>query len=39
MVQAEARYRAQFTALDMLMTRLQSTSDFLTQQLSPRSES
>ncbi|PZP64122.1 MAG: flagellar protein [Pseudoxanthomonas spadix] len=33
MAAAEARYKAQFTALDAMMTRLQSTSDFLTQQL------
>lgn len=30
----EARLRAQFTALDSLLSRLQSTSNFLTQQLS-----
>ncbi len=29
----EARYRAQFTALDVLMSELNSTSDYLTQQL------
>lgn len=29
----EARYRAQFTALDTLLSQLQTTSDFLTQQL------
>jgi flagellar hook-associated protein 2 len=29
----EYRYRAQFTALDTLLSRLKSTSDFLTQQL------
>ncbi|MDX2462935.1 MAG: flagellar filament capping protein FliD [Porticoccus sp.] len=29
----EARYRAQFNALDTLLAQLQSTSDFLTQQL------
>ncbi|MCV6606147.1 MAG: flagellar filament capping protein FliD, partial [Porticoccaceae bacterium] len=29
----EARYRAQFTALDGLLAQLQSTSQFLTQQL------
>jgi len=29
----EARYRAQFTALDTLVSRLNSTSDYLTQQL------
>lgn len=34
MTQAEARYRAQFTALDTLVTSLQSTSNFLSQQLS-----
>lgn len=33
MSQAEARYRTQFTALDVLLTNLQSSSDFLTQQL------
>ena len=33
MSQAEARYRSQFTALDVLLTSLQSSSDFLTQQL------
>lgn len=33
MTQAEARYRTQFTALDVLLTSLQSSSDFLTQQL------
>lgn len=32
--QTEKRYRAQFTALDSLMNRMQSTSSFLTQQLS-----
>ncbi|GAB5453017.1 MAG: hypothetical protein Hals2KO_33450 [Halioglobus sp.] len=30
----EARYRAQFTALDTLLSQLQTTSDFLAQQLS-----
>ena len=30
----EARYRAQFTALDSLITQLRGTQDFLTQQLS-----
>ncbi|MEZ5529430.1 MAG: flagellar filament capping protein FliD [Porticoccaceae bacterium] len=30
----EARYRAQFNALDTLLSQLQSTSDFLSQQLS-----
>ena len=30
----EARYRAQFTALDSLITQLKGTQDFLTQQLS-----
>ncbi|MEH6616215.1 MAG: flagellar filament capping protein FliD [Porticoccus sp.] len=30
----EARYRAKFNALDMLLSRLQGTSNFLTQQLS-----
>jgi flagellar hook-associated protein 2 len=34
MTQAEARYRAQFTALDSLVTKLQGTSNFLSQQLS-----
>lgn len=33
MSQAEARYRTQFTALDTLLTSLQGSSDFLTQQL------
>lgn len=33
MSQAEARYRTQFTALDVLLTSLQSSSDFLTRQL------
>ena len=33
MTQAESRYRTQFTALDLLLTNLQSSSDFLTQQL------
>ncbi|NWG39348.1 MAG: flagellar filament capping protein FliD [Hydrogenophilaceae bacterium] len=33
MVQIEARYRAQFTALDSLISSLNSTSAFLTQQL------
>ena len=40
MAKVEARYRAQFTALDSLLSKLQSTSSFLTQQLdsaSPRS--
>ncbi|SEK51140.1 flagellar hook-associated protein 2 [Pseudoxanthomonas sp. GM95] len=37
MAAAEARYKAQFTALDTLMTQLQSTSDFLTQQLAKSS--
>jgi flagellar hook-associated protein 2 len=36
MSQAEARYRTQFTALDVLLTSLQSSSDFLTQQLARR---
>lgn len=31
--QTERRYRAQFTALDMLLAQLQSSSDFLSQQL------
>lgn len=34
MTQVEARYRAQFTALDSLVTSLQNTSNFLSQQLS-----
>jgi flagellar hook-associated protein 2 len=29
----EARYRAQFTALDTLLAQMQTTGDFLTQQL------
>ena len=29
----EARYRAQFGSLDLLLSQLQSTSDYLTQQL------
>ncbi|MGV8922431.1 MAG: flagellar filament capping protein FliD [Thermomonas sp.] len=33
MTQAESRYRTQFTALDTLLTKLQSSSDFLSQQL------
>jgi flagellar hook-associated protein 2 len=33
MTQAESRYRTQFTALDLLLTSLQTSSDFLTQQL------
>lgn len=33
MTQAEARYRTQFTALDVLLTSLQSSSDFLSQQI------
>jgi flagellar hook-associated protein 2 len=33
MTQAEARYRTQFTALDVLLTSLQTNSDFLTRQL------
>ncbi len=33
MTQIEARYRAQFSALDTLVTNMQSTSSFLTQQL------
>jgi flagellar hook-associated protein 2 len=33
MSQLEARYRAQFVALDELMTRMQSTSSYLAQQL------
>ncbi|QSX77617.1 flagellar filament capping protein FliD [Agrilutibacter solisilvae] len=34
MTQVEARYRAQFTALDAMVTKLQNTSNFLSQQLS-----
>ena len=33
MGQVEARYRTQFTALDAMVTKLQGTSNFLTQQL------
>lgn len=33
MAQVEARYKAQFTALDAMMTKLQGTSSFLSQQL------
>ena len=33
MAQIEARYRKQFTALDSLLSQLQSTSSYLTQQL------
>lgn len=33
MVNIEKRYRAQFSGLDTLMTKMQSTSNFLTQQL------
>jgi flagellar hook-associated protein 2 len=33
MTAIEARYRAQFTALDTLISNLNSTSSFLTQQL------
>jgi flagellar hook-associated protein 2 len=33
MTQAESRYRTQFTALDVLLSSLQTSSDFLTQQL------
>lgn len=33
MAKLEERYRAQFTALDSLVSQLQTTSDFLTQQL------
>ncbi|MGH8078205.1 MAG: flagellar filament capping protein FliD, partial [Lysobacter sp.] len=36
MTQVEKRYRTQFTALDGLMTKLQSASSFLSQQLSKR---
>lgn len=37
----EARYRAQFNALDLLLSRLQGTSNFLTQQLAslPKADS
>ncbi len=34
MVALEARYRAQFTAMDQLLSQLQTTGSFLTQQLS-----
>lgn len=34
MLKVESRYRAQFTALDSLLSKLQSQSSFLTQQLS-----
>lgn len=34
MAMAEARYKAQFIALDSMITKLQNTSNFLTQQLS-----
>jgi flagellar hook-associated protein 2 len=33
MVEVEARYRAQFTALDTMMSKMLSTSSFLTQQM------
>ena len=33
LVETEKRYRAQFTALDTLLARLRTTSDYLTQQL------
>ena len=33
MTQVEARYRKQFTALDSLLSQMQSTSAYLTQQL------
>jgi flagellar hook-associated protein 2 len=33
MARVETRYRAQFNALDSLLSRLQSSSTFLTQQL------
>ena len=36
---AEARYKAQFVALDAMVTKLQSTSNFLTQQLSSSTKS
>ena len=39
MTQAEARYRTQFTALDVLLSSLQTSSDFLTQQLATRNSS
>jgi len=39
MTLAEARYKAQFVALDAMVTKLQSTSNFLTQQLSSSSTS
>ncbi|MHC9086404.1 flagellar filament capping protein FliD [Luteimonas sp. RIT-PG2_3] len=39
MTLTEARYKAQFLALDTMMTKLQSTSTFLTQQLSSSSTS
>ncbi|HEU4775087.1 MAG TPA: flagellar filament capping protein FliD, partial [Lysobacter sp.] len=34
----EARYTRQFTALDMMVSQMQSTSSFLTQQLSQISQ-
>lgn len=33
MTQAESRYRSQFTALDVLLSSLQTSSDYLTQQI------
>lgn len=39
MTELEKRYRAQFTALDVTISRLQNTSSFLTQQLSALSAS
>ncbi|MEN1960700.1 flagellar filament capping protein FliD [Luteimonas sp. MJ246] len=33
MTQAESRYRTQFTALDLLLSSLQTSSDYLTQQI------
>ncbi|MET0327785.1 MAG: flagellar filament capping protein FliD [Luteimonas sp.] len=39
MTLAEARYKAQFVALDAMVTKLQSTSNFLTQQLSSSTKS
>ena len=39
MEQIEARYRKQFTALDSLLSQLQTTSSYLAQQLASRAES
>ncbi|KPN17384.1 hypothetical protein AO715_04855 [Xanthomonas sp. Mitacek01] len=39
MTLAEARYKAQFVALDAMVTKLQSTSNFLSQQLSSSTKS